>query len=68
MKMHKSFRLDIYEALDRISVQIDQLDRLYDHKGLTQKANKKIDEALESLAEAYQLQAKYFELCEEGDS
>lgn len=53
-----------YEALDRISCQLHNLEVLYTgsrggfHKGLTPKARKLVKKAFKALAEAYQKQGE----------
>lgn len=46
-----------FEAMDRISVKMHELADLGEHNGLTKKAKKKINKALRSLYDAYQLQS-----------
>ena len=54
-----------FEAMDRISVKLHEVDSLHSHPGLSKKAKKKVGNAIRALHEAYQLQSDKVGLWEE---
>ena len=62
-----NFDLLKFEAMDRISVKLHEVDQLISHPGLTKKAKKKVAKAIKALHSAYQLQSDKVAIWEEPE-